>query len=75
MSWALENGEIRIDSNIIVLLEGARRALQPVLAKAARVAEIERLMNAEPGTEEGDRLDSLVTLVEEYEERIYPVGR
>jgi HTH-type transcriptional regulator/antitoxin HigA len=31
--------------------------------------EIERLMDAEPGTRRGDRLDVLVTLVEAYEQR------
>lgn len=31
------------------------------------LAEIDRLMDAEPGTQEGDRLDVLVTLVEAYE--------
>lgn len=37
------------------------------------LAEIERLMNAEPGTPEADRLDILVALVEAYEVRHYPV--
>jgi HTH-type transcriptional regulator / antitoxin HigA len=31
------------------------------------LAEIDLLMDAEPGTQEGDRLDVLVTLVEAYE--------
>ncbi len=37
------------------------------------LAEIEGLMNAVPGTPEGDRLDVLVTLVEAYEVRHYPL--
>lgn len=35
--------------------------------------EIEGLMHAEPDTPEGDRLDVLVTLVEAYESRHYPL--
>ena len=35
--------------------------------------EIEGLMHAQAGTPEGDRLDLLVTLVEVYEARRYPI--
>jgi len=35
--------------------------------------EIEALMTAEPGTEAGDRLDVLVTLVEAYERTHFPM--
>ncbi len=35
--------------------------------------EIENLMNARPETEEADRLDVLVTLVEAYEARHFPI--
>ncbi|MET3105276.1 HTH-type transcriptional regulator/antitoxin HigA [Oxalobacteraceae bacterium GrIS 2.11] len=35
--------------------------------------EIESLMMAKPGTSEGDRLDVLVTLVEAYETKHYPI--
>lgn len=37
------------------------------------LSEIERLMMAERDTPEGDRLDVLVTLVEAYEKRHYPL--
>jgi len=37
------------------------------------LAEIETLMDAESGSEEGERLDLLVTLVEAYERRHYPL--
>ena len=37
------------------------------------LAEIEGLMDALPGTREGARLDVLVTLVEAYEERHWPI--
>jgi len=36
--------------------------------------EIEGLMNAKRGTLEGDRLDVLVTLVEAWEAKHYPLG-
>ena len=35
--------------------------------------EIEELMNAGPGTPDGDRLDVLVTLVEAYEAKHCPL--
>ncbi len=39
----------------------------------AALAEIDQLMDAEPDTPEGDRLDILVTLVEAYETKHYPI--
>ena len=39
----------------------------------AALAEIEQLMEAEPNTPEGDKLDVLTTLVETYEEKHYPI--
>lgn len=39
----------------------------------AALAEIDGLMDAEPGTSEGDRLDVLVTLVEAYEARCWEI--
>lgn len=39
----------------------------------AALAEIERLMDAEPNTPEGDKLDVLTTLVENYEEKHYSI--
>jgi HTH-type transcriptional regulator/antitoxin HigA len=38
------------------------------------LAEIERLWGAAPGTDKGDRLDILVTLVEKYEENRWPMA-
>ena len=35
--------------------------------------EIDRLMDARPNTVEGDRLDVLVTLVEAWEEKHWPI--
>lgn len=52
--------------------------MQPRLIKteadhAAVLARIEELFAAAPGTPEGDELDLLVTLVELYEEKAYPI--
>ena len=41
----------------------------------ADLARIDELMNADPGTPEGDELELLVTLVELYEKQVYPIGR
>jgi HTH-type transcriptional regulator/antitoxin HigA len=46
--------------------------IKPIKSEAdydAALAAITSLMEAEPGTAEGDRLDVLVTLVEAYEEK------
>jgi HTH-type transcriptional regulator/antitoxin HigA len=40
---------------------------------AAALKEIEKLFDAEPGTEEGDRLEILSTLVEAYEDEHYDI--
>jgi len=39
---------------------------------AAAIREIEKLWGAAPGTEAGDKLDILATLVERYEEHRWP---
>ena len=39
----------------------------------AVLAEIDGRMNAVPGTSEGERLDSLTSLIEAYEARMFPV--
>ena len=40
---------------------------------AAALREIEKLMNADAGTPEGERLDLLATLVEAYEAKRWPI--
>jgi HTH-type transcriptional regulator/antitoxin HigA len=48
--------------------------IKPIKTEAdyqAALAEIEQLFEARPGTQEGDRLDVLATLVEAYEEQRY----
>jgi HTH-type transcriptional regulator / antitoxin HigA len=40
----------------------------------AALAEIERLWGAPDGTPDGDKLDILVTLVETYEDRRWPIN-
>lgn len=50
--------------------------IHPVRTEAdydAAVAEIERLWGAEPGTDDGDKLDILATLVEKYENEHWPI--
>jgi HTH-type transcriptional regulator/antitoxin HigA len=37
------------------------------------LARVEALMDAKPGTPEGDELDILVTLVQAYEEKHFPI--
>ena len=39
----------------------------------AALAEVDKLMDAAPGTPEGDRLDVLVTLIEAYEARHWDI--
>ncbi len=41
----------------------------------AALREIDRLWNAEDGTEDADRLEILVLQVQNYEEKLYPVIR
>jgi len=41
----------------------------------AALAEIERLWGAEPGTEDGDKLDALVALTVAYEDRHHAVPK
>lgn len=50
--------------------------IRPIKSEAdyeATLKEIEGLMNAEVDSPEGDRLDVLVTLVEAYERKHYPI--
>ncbi len=50
--------------------------IRPIRTKAdyrAALREVERHWGAEPGTAAGDRADVLVTLVEAYEAKHYPV--
>jgi HTH-type transcriptional regulator/antitoxin HigA len=50
--------------------------IKPIRTEAdyhAALIEIEKLMESQPGTAEGDRMDVLVTLVEAYETRHFPI--
>jgi HTH-type transcriptional regulator / antitoxin HigA len=50
--------------------------IRPIRTRAdyeAAVAEIERLWDTEPGTDDGDKLDILATLVERYENEHWPI--
>ena len=51
--------------------------IRPIKTRAdhrAALKEIERLIDAKPGTSAGDRLDVLVTLVEHYESQQEPIA-
>jgi HTH-type transcriptional regulator / antitoxin HigA len=51
--------------------------IRPIRTKADHrwaLKEVERLWDAEPGTPDGDRVDVLVTLIEAYEERHFPIA-
>lgn len=51
-------------------------AVRPIRTEAdydAAMAEVERLWGARSGTPRGDRLDVLVTLIEAYEEKHFPI--
>jgi HTH-type transcriptional regulator/antitoxin HigA len=50
--------------------------IKPVRTKGdyrATLKEVETLMQAEPGAADGERLDVLVTLVEAYERKHFPI--
>ncbi len=51
--------------------------IRPIRTKADHrwaLKEVERLWDANPGTPDGDRVDVLVTLIEAYEEKHYPIA-
>ena len=50
--------------------------IRPIRTKAdyrAALKEVERLWEAEPGTASGDRVEVLVTLIEAYEAKHFPI--
>jgi HTH-type transcriptional regulator/antitoxin HigA len=58
------------------MLEVNKMDIKPIKTDAdyrAALKEIEMLMVAEPDTPEGEKLDILVTLVEAYEQKHYPL--
>ena len=58
------------------MLEVNKVDIKPIKTDAdyrAALNEIETLMMAEPDTPEGEKLDVLVTLVEAYEQKHYPL--
>jgi HTH-type transcriptional regulator/antitoxin HigA len=50
------------------------RAITTPADHSRALAEIERLWGAAPGSEDGERLDLLATLVEHYERTAYPLA-
>lgn len=52
-------------------------SIKPIRSDAdydAALEEIERLFASEPGTEDADRLEVLLVLAQDYQERHFPVG-
>ena len=52
-------------------------AIKPIKTEEdykAALAQVDVLADADEGTEEFDRLDVLVTLIEAYEAKHYPIG-
>jgi HTH-type transcriptional regulator / antitoxin HigA len=50
--------------------------IKPIRTKAdhrAALKEVERLWDANPGTADGDRVDVLVTLIQSYEAKHFPI--
>jgi HTH-type transcriptional regulator / antitoxin HigA len=50
--------------------------IKPIRTEAdyeAALKEVEKLMESQPGTPEGDRMDVLVTLIEAYEAKHFPI--
>ena len=50
--------------------------IKPIRTEAdyeAALSEVDRLIDASPGTPEGEKLDVLVTLIEVYEEQHFPI--
>jgi HTH-type transcriptional regulator / antitoxin HigA len=52
--------------------------IRPIRTKAdhrAALKEVERLWDADPATADGDRVDVLVTLIEAYEAKHFPIDQ
>lgn len=50
--------------------------IRPIRTKAdhrAALKEVERLWNANPGTPDGERVEVLVTLIEDFEDKHFPI--
>lgn len=57
--------------------ENTRMDIRPIRNKTdyrAALKDVERLWEAEPGTPDGDRVDVLVTLIEAYEAKHFPIA-
>ena len=59
---------------LVILDEEGKLAICDDNDHKRTLAEIETLMDAKSNTKDGDRLDSLVTLVEAYEAHAHPIG-
>lgn len=67
-----------IDNPLAIEGGGDKVEIRPIRTDAdhdAALREIDRLWGSAPGTDDGDRLDVLATLVEHYEETRWPIPR
>jgi HTH-type transcriptional regulator / antitoxin HigA len=63
-------------SDVVAMFDENTMDIRPILTDddhRRALAEIEELWGAAEGTPEGEKLDMLVTLVEAYEERRWPL--
>ena len=70
MRWSLRD----------ILMLGNRRRMpgmnKPIKTEAdykATLARVDAIFDAKPGTSEGDELESLLTLIELYEDKAFPI--
>jgi predicted XRE-type DNA-binding protein len=73
------HGRLEASFEILEVEVRADNLMKPKLIKTETdyqeaLSRIEAIFDAKPGTPEGDDLELLVTLVEYYEEKAYPIG-
>ena len=58
----------------IVILRGTKSTIKTEEAYTLALNQVEKLMDAKPGTEEFDMLELLSTLIESYEDKHYQIN-
>jgi HTH-type transcriptional regulator / antitoxin HigA len=51
------------------------RVIRTKAAYRAALARVEKLMAAKPKTQQGDELELLAILIEDYEEKVFPIAK
>lgn len=75
-SIANRTAVVNANHDLNFLLECVAMNVRPIRTKANyrwALREVERLWDANPGTPNGDRVDVLVTLIEAYEKKHFPI--